>query len=620
MLNLHPLLKDHAVLQAGKPLVISGTADAGAAVTAELGTEKQSTQADAQGVWSMSFPARGPGRSLTLRVASAGELATCADLITGEVWLCSGQSNMEWTLGAIKDAEADVAAARDPDIRCFSVNHQHVVQPMRQVTGAWQSATPETARHFSAVAWFFARRLRAITGVPVGIIVSAWGGTCIAPWMPRATLESRPAYAGLITKADTIAAPNEEESTELHPVTPRSDLTAGWEQPDYDDTAWTTLRVPGMWQQQDWRFNGAVWYRTEVQIPAAWCGRELQLEYGPVDDFDDTFVNGVRVGGLGENIPNAYAERRSYRIPAGLTGQTRVTIAVRVFDRFGHGGIAGSGFLCPVGEPSRRVDLPDRWKTQVELRLPLHLGGGEIAPTALYNGMIHPLLGFPLRGFLWYQGESDVPRAQLYRRLLPDLIAGWRACWHDPLAPFGIVQLANYMVRHPQPVESDWAELREAQRLTARTVPHTGLAVAIDLGEEADIHPRYKKPVGERLAQWAAANVYGLYAGAWGHPDLADCRIEPGSLIIRMTHAGNGLQARGGGEIRGFQIAGPDRQWHWAQATRTEFDTLRLTSPVVSDPVAARYGWQSNPDVNLENSEGLPATPFRTDDWPLITT
>ena len=619
MLNLHPLLKNHAVLQAGKPIAITGTASAGAEVTAELGTEKQSTRADAQGAWSLSFPARGPGLPLTLRVTSGDDLATCADLITGEVWLCSGQSNMEWTLGMIKGAEADVAAAQDSGLRYFTVAHQNVPQPMRQVTGGWQPATPANAHHCSAVAWFFARRLRELTGSPVGLIVSAWGGTCIAPWMPRAALKARPDYASLVAKADAIAAPNEEESTEIHPVTPRTPLTTGWELPDCDDSTWTLLRVPGMWQQQGWRFNGAVWYRTEVQIPAAWCGRELRLEYGPVDDFDDTYVNGVRVGGLGEENLNAYAERRTYLIPARLTGTTRLTIAVRVFDRFGLGGLAGGGFISLAEATAQRVDLPGQWKARVERQLPLHLGGGEIAPSALYNGMIHPLLGFPLRGFLWYQGESDVPRAQLYRRLLPDLIAAWRTGWQDPIAPFGIVQLANYMVRHPQPVESDWAELRDAQRLTTRTVPHTGLAVAIDLGEEADIHPRQKRPVGERLAHWASATVYGRSAGAWAHPDLADYRLAPGAMIIRLAHAGSGLQARGGGEIRGFQIAGADRQWHWAQATCTEFDTLRVTSPRVPAPQAVRYGWQSNPEVNLENREGLPATPFRTDDWPLTT-
>ena len=620
MLNLHPLLNDHAVLQAGKPIAISGSATAGAAVTAELGSEKQSTRADALGGWSLLFPARGPGIALTLQVTSGPETVTRTDLVTGEVWLCSGQSNMEWMVGQLKDAEAVCAAAQNPQIRCFTVPRNSLRQPTAQAVGTWQSATPKTAPYFSAVAWFFARRLHEVQGTPVGIIVSAWGGTCIAPWMPRAALAARPDYASLLAKADDQAEPSEEQSTVPHPVVPRAAHTQGWEKSDWPDADWETLPVPGMWQNQSWRFNGAVWYRATVDIPADWRGRKLLLELGPVDDFDDTYVNGLRVGGLGEENQNAYTERRRYEIPATAVTTTRVTVAVRVFDRFGFGGLAGGGCLRPVDEIRPSVVLPATWKARVELKLPLRLGGGEAAPTALYNGMIHPLLGFPVRGFLWYQGESDAMRGQLYRRLLPDLIAAWRERWHDPLAPFGIVQLANYMPHQPQPVESEWAELRDAQRLAARTVPHAGLAVAIDLGEEADIHPRYKKPVGERLAHWALATVYGRHAGAWAHPDLADHRREPGALLIRLAHAGAGVRARGGGEIRGFQIAGADRQWHWAQARPVDFDTLHITSPAVPAPVAVRYGWQSNPDVNLENSEGLPATPFRTDDWPLITT
>lgn len=618
MLKLHALLGDHAVLQANKPIAISGTANPGATVRALLGDAAQETVANAKGSWSIAFPARPAGVALHLEVTSGAQQVTASDLITGEVWLCSGQSNMEWTLGMIKDSASDIAAATDPLIRCTTIPRVNAVEPTSSMAAVWKPATPAAAATFSAVAWFFARRLREVSGVPVGLIVSAWGGSCIAPWMPREALARRPRYSEMLTRADVRPVANEEQSMEPHPLTGRLPVSAGWEKPDFDDAEWKALRVPGLWQDQSWRFNGAVWYRAVVQIPAAWKGRVLKLDFGPIDDFDDTFVNGVRVGGIGPENPGAYSTPRSYEIPASAVTSAQALIAVRVFDIWGKGGIVGGGMIHLADDPASAVPLPKEWKAKSELELPLRLGGGEIAPTGLYNGMIHPLLGFPLRGFLWYQGESDASQARLYRLMLPDLIASWRQLWSDPIAPFGIVQLANYMAAQAQPCESEWAELREAQLMTARTVPHTGLAVALDLGEELDIHPRYKKPVGERLAHWALATVYGQYAAAWRHPDLADWWKTTGAIVVRLAHSEAGLRARGGGPISGFQIAGEDRLWRWADAVPVEFDTLRISSPLVSEPVAIRYAWQSNPKANLENSAGLPATSFRTDNWPLI--
>ena len=615
MLKLHSLISDHAVLQAGKPILISGTAGAGGVVLIALGGETQQATAGADGRWSAGFAARPPGVSLELKVACGAESVTCSDLVTGEVWLCSGQSNMEWTLGATKGAEEEVASAHDPLIRCFTVPRLNVRQPAAETSGTWKLTTPENTPNFSAVAWFFARRLREQTGVPVGLIVSAWGGSCIAPWIPRASLEARACYKEFLAEVDSKPAAIEENSWIPYPVRARTEIAAGWEQPGFDDADWPDLKMPGTWQDQGWRFNGAVWYRANLEIPEAWRGRKLVLTFGPVDDFDDTYVNGARVGGLGPETANAYSLPRIYEIPAALVKASNLTIAVRVMDIWGKGGIMGAGRVSLAEDPAQSVALPKVWKARAEFELPWRMGGGGMAPTELYNGMIHPLLGYPLRGFLWYQGESDAGRAQRYRVLMPDLIAACRRLWMDPVAPFGIVQLANYMPVQPEPVESEWAELRDAQRLTANTVPHVGLASAIDLGEENDIHPRFKKPVGDRLARWALATVYGQYAGAWAHPDLADCGKTPGAILVRLAHCADGLRARGGNAIRGFQIAGDDRVWRWAEAERTEFDTVRVRSPHVADPVAVRYAWQNNPDANLENSEGLPALPFRTDDW-----
>jgi sialate O-acetylesterase len=620
MLTLHPLLGDAAVLQCEKPLVIRGVAAPLGSVTVRFAGAGDTSTADAGGQWSVQLPAFPPGGPHELVVESGGETQRRSGLVLGEVWLCSGQSNMEWTLGMLKGLEADIAEADDPLLRCFTVARVPSDEPAADITGRWQPATPRNARDFSATAYFFARRLRAATGRPVGLIVSAFGGTVIASWLPKAVLASRSEYEVFASK-DTGRNGTENDTASLlpHPYEERAPVAAGWESAGLDESSWGTLPVPGYWQDCGWRHNGAVWYRCTVELSPEWVGRELALELEACDDFDETFVNGTRVGGIGPEAPNAYATRRVYAVPAALVTGRRATIAVRVFDHWGNGGITGGVLLRLATAREETLVLSGRWKAKVEKALPLRAPTGELPPAVLYNGMIHPLVGCGLRGFLWYQGESDAPRAALYRMLLPDLIATWRSLWGDPLLPFGIVQLANYQATSPEPVENDWAELRDAQLLAARTMADTGLAVTIDVGEAGDIHPGKKRPVGERLARWALATVHGRPEVPWSSPLAADHWSDSEALHVRFTHAGDGLRARDGGPLQGFQIAGADRRWRWAEATIVQRDIVRVHAAKVKDPVAVRYAWQANPLCTLENSAGLPASPFRTDDWRLTT-
>lgn len=619
MLTVHPLLGDNAVVQCEKPLVFRGGGAAPrACVTVRFAGLTGATTAGADGAWSVEFPAQPPGGPHELVVGSAAETLRRTGLLLGEVWLCSGQSNMEWTLGMLKGLEADIAAAGDPQLRCFTLTRVPQDAPSTDLSGIWREATPRHARDFSATAYFFACRLRAATKRPVGIIVSAFGGTSIASWLPREVLTSRPDYRRYWPKAPD-GKPPEADSFTPHPYEGRTPRADGWEAATFDDSAWNRLPVPGYWQESAWRHNGAVWYRRAIVLPMDWRGRDLVVEFGACDDFDETFVNGTRVGGIGPEAPNAYATRRVYPVPAAIMPGDTATIAVRVFDHWGNGGITGGAWLRRADGRAEPIPLSGSWRAKAEKALPLRATTDGLPPMVLYNGMIHPLVGCALRGFLWYQGESDTPHAALYRMLLPDLIAAWRSLWRDPLLPFGIVQIANHQPRSNEPVESDWAELRDAQLLTARTVPATGLAVTIDVGDAGDIHPNRKRPVGERLARWALATVHGRAEEPWSSPLPADHWIDGATLCVRFLHAGDGLRTRDGAPLGGFQIAGADRQWRWAEAEITQRDIVRLRAAEVSAPVAARYAWQANPPCTLENSAGLPASPFRTDDWPLIT-
>ncbi len=622
MFTLHDLLSDDAVLQCEKPLRINGNAPAGVRISVDFAGHQGETTSKADKSWEVFLPALPPGGPHELVVSDGKQTIRRSGLLLGEVWLCSGQSNMAWTLGMLGCLTADDLATDEPQLRCFTLPQAPADNPESRCDGYWRKANPASIQDFSAVAFFFARRLRAATGRPVGLIISAVGGTMIASWMPRETLAARSEYGPFLARLDAPAGRENSDRPKFapHAFMSRTPSAHGWENVDLDDRDWTPRQVPGYWQDQDWKHNGAVWYRCSISLPAAWIGLPLTLELGACDDFDETFVNGSRVGGVGQEAPNAFAVQRRYQVPARLTQSGHVIIAIRIFDNWGNGGITGQQFLRRADRPEDVLPITGPWKAKVEIALPQRAATGGMPATVLYNSMIHPLVGYGLRGALWYQGESDVARAALYRRLLPDLITSWRTLWREPLLPFGIVQLASYLPRSEKPVESDRAELRDAQLLAAHTLPHIGLAVATDVGNAEDIHPRQKKPLGERLALWALATSYGDKSGEpWSSPLAADHWCEDGSLHVRFVHVGRGLKLGGDGTSLSFQIAGADRVWHWADATIIHSDIVRVRSAAVPAPVAVRYAWQSNPAANLENSAGLPASPFRTDDWPLST-
>ncbi|MCS7337774.1 MAG: sialate O-acetylesterase [Verrucomicrobiae bacterium] len=468
-LRLPAIFSHNMVLQQGVPVPIWGWANDGETVTVTFRDQKVVTKA-AGGKWMVrlkKLKAGGPD-VLTVRTKTASIQFT--NVMVGEVWVCSGQSNMEWPLNRTENAEAAIAGANNPNLRLFTVRKVKAAAPTNDVIGAWVECTPETVANFSAVGYYFGRDLQAARRVPVGLIHASWGGSPAEAWMSEKVLAANPRY--------------------------KAEILDGYAQ------AWREYEEAlAKWQQSD---------------------------------------------------------------------------------------------------KTARQPTPPRWR-----------------PAELYNGMIAPLMPFAIRGVIWYQGESNAERAEQYRSLFVDLIRNWRRDWGQGDFPFLCVQLAPYKAIKPEPGESSWAELREAQLLATKRLPKVGMVVITDVGDEKDIHPRKKEPVGVRLALAARGIAYGeriVYSG----PVLKQFKVKGNKAILRFAHVGSGLEAKDG-ELKGFAICGPDKKFVWANAKIVGKDTIEVSSPLVDRPVAVRFGWADYPVVNLWNKEGLPATPFRTDNFPMIT-
>jgi sialate O-acetylesterase len=636
-LSLPRFFSNHMVLQRERPIRIFGHAPAGRTVEVELGAVRVSTKAKRRGAWSAELPALPAGGSHTLRIACGRQQLKFRDILIGDLWFCSGQSNMEFPVADSLGAKSAISRANLPLIRHFKTERMTADRPMEDVRGHWTVCDPKTAGQFTAVGFYFAREIHRKTGVPVGLIHSSWGGTPIESWIPPEAYRAFSALKPLLKREATLTRPGRTlqtmfrkwEKEQVSIDTGNQGEAWGWARTDFDDRAWGRLKVPGFWEGQGLAIDGAVWFRRRCQIPAAWRGRALRLELGPIDDFDQTYCNGTKIGSTGPEVPDAFNVSRIYKIPENITTSAQVTLAVRIFDRFGSGGFVGRKEMlklsCPDRPDDQAVPLAGRWRYRIERRVdrpspvpqPPALPEPRAQLSRLYNGMVHAFRRLPIRGFLWYQGESNAFRAAHYRKSFPALIESWRRSWGIPDLPFYFVQLANFKSPPAQPGEDSWAELREAQTLALAT-KNTGMAVAIDVGEAGDIHPRNKQAVGQRLARLALARDYGKNIAAAG-PVLSSLRFVGHRAVLRFEHCGQRLRAADGKPLRGFALAGKNRRWQWATARVVSANRVVVTAPSVSKPAMLRYGWATNPDCNLENSHGLPAMPFRTDQCPLTT-
>ena len=627
-LELPAIFADGMVLQRDAEVPLWGRAAPGesVAVHASWRDAPQRTTADASGAWRVALPtpaAGGPHRI----VVEGTERVVLDDVLVGEVWLASGQSNMEMPVRQTFDARRELSSAELPSIRLFTVPNVPALEPAADCAGArWAACSPETAQRFSATAFFFGRALHRELDVPIGLIAADWSATPARAWTSEEGL--RAAADDPLVAADLAALDELRSPSPRHQAAQRRrardwwardpGTTGEWMSADLDDADWKETTLPAPWQGELADFDGIVWYRRSIELPVDWAARELELSLGPIDDMDAAWVNGRRVGGLeGRHRWNV---SRVYTVPASATRPGRNVIAVRVLDTFGYGGFLGGPeqlSLGPRGAIAPR-SLAGTWRYAVGASLegappfPYPDELDAMSPTALFNGMIHPLAGYGIRGAIWYQGESDRDRAATYRSLFPALIRDWRARWGRGDFPFYFVQIAPFAYPDDR---GQTGELREAQRL-ALEVPNTGMVVTTDVGDPLDIHPRDKRAVGERLARWALARTYGREL-AYSGPLYRSMEVEGGAIRVRFDHATGGLIARDAAPTH-FHVAGADRRFVAAD-TRVEGDALVVSSPEVPQPVAVRYAQGPADEPNLFNAAGLPAAPFRTDDWPWTT-
>ncbi|UZJ43761.1 sialate O-acetylesterase [Marinimicrobium sp. C6131] len=620
--TLPRLISDGMVLQRDTEIRVWGWADPDEAVSVHFqGFTWQTVTAD-DGRWQLTLPEMKAGGPYELTVKGENTL-TLENVLVGDVWLASGQSNMELTMARTKPLYAEeMAEANCPEIRFFEVPDRYQFKhPEPDLDGGeWLSVSPETLPGISAVGYFFAKDLHQQYDVPVGVINAALGGSPAEAWLSESALKAFPHHLEeakrwrdddlieQVSSADNARGQQwRERRDELDPGFKNGD--ALWAKPDLDDSDWETVTLPGFWGEEG-KANGVWWLRKTITLPEDWAGEAAFLEVGRLVDADVTYLNGERVGQTGYQYPP-----RWYEVPEGLLKAGENVLTVRLTSENGR-----PGFVEDKPYELRReddvIDLTGEWKVKQGAQLdnldpPTFI---RWKPMGLYNGMIAPLTDYAIKGVIWYQGESNVGREAEYNESFPAVINEWRRQWEQPDQPFLFVQLANYLEDRDEPVDSDWARLREAQLNTLR-VPHTGMAVAIDVGEWNDIHPLDKRTVGERLSLAAQAVAYGDDLVASG-PIYTGMEVEGRLVHLNFDHTGSGLASCNGEPLAEFAIAGEDREFVWADA-RIEGDTVMVQSAEVRRPVAVRYAWADNPDqANLCNREGLPASPFRTDDWP----
>ena len=620
--RLPRLVRDSMILQRDADIRISGWAAKDEKITVKFNGRSYKTKADVKGNWFVMLTPMKAGGPYTMDISATNKISL-KDILIGDVWFCSGQSNMVHQMNIHDVTYAkDIAEANYPQVRHFWIpTLTNLEGPQDNLpTGYWKSAIGDDVRPFSAVAYFFAKKIYEKYHVPIGLINASVGGTPIEAWMSEEGLTAFSAIQSTIKKnKDTAyvnglarnAFPNLNRSTQLLDKGMAAPIK--WYETGYSPKEWRTINIPGYWEDQGIKdLNGVVWYRKEVDIPGSMVNKPAKVFLGRIIDADVLYINGKQVG----NTTYQYPQRR-YNVPADILKGGKNIFVVRVTNTAGKGGFVPDKPYC-IFAGNDTIDLKGAWHYKVgEVFEPRSGFGGsgsinaQSQPSALYNAMVAPIINYTIKGFLWYQGEANTGRADEYARLQPAQIADWRNKWKQPNAPFLYVQLPGFMDFSYLPSESNWAKLRESQ-LNSLSVPNTGMAVAIDLGEWNDIHPDNKKDVGERLALAALKIAYGeniIHSG----PIYESSTVEGNKISIVFTNIGSGLITNDGEELTEFAIAGADKKFVWATA-KIEDGKVIVWTDNIPNPLYVRYAWADNPvNPSLYNKEGLPASPFRTD-------
>ena len=629
--TLASIFSDNMVLQAENEIPVWGKGKPNSKVEVKFKNQRVNTMVNKFGSWKLKLLPEKYGGPYELSIIS-NDTITIHNVLVGEVWLFSGQSNMTMKVRDVSNGKKEIRNANYPNIRLCTIplTLSPIPSETVQIKG-WDECSSKTIKDFSAVAYFYGRELSKKLNVPIGLIHVSKGGTPIEAWMSKELFDGNLKYK---EKIDFVASGSTEIFTQINTNYKKNynewlkyllsidqglNADTNWYSDEKDFSDWEEMLIPNTWENEGLKgYDGIVWFKKEVELNGKYLGEDLQISLGRVQDMDITFFNGVKIG-----TQLSRDRISSYTIPKNLVKEGKNTISVLVLDNYGIGGLWE--YYYPqfiTNTKSDTISLKGKWyyKSSTNIgnldykkpRRPLV----ERYPTILFNGMIAPLIPFGIKGFVWYQGESNSPNAYEYRYLFESMIEDWRTKWPNKDLAFYFVQLANYKKHHVIPVDDSWAELRESQAYVLK-LKNTGMVTAVDIGNEVDVHPKNKQEVGRRLALTALSKTYGENVEYSG-PIYSDYYVSHDTVFIKFNNSQYGLMSKDGEMLREFTIAGVDKRFYNANA-EVIGEKIAVWNKKISKPIAVRYAWQSNPTINLISKNGFPIFPFRTDSWKLST-